>query len=208
MTMVDLLGHGHSPRAHQYNLRVLLDALLEATEPRPDLLVGHSLGGVLALLAQSQLQPRRSILLDPAWRVTDERQSLEGEERLLPDAEEIATLNVEDIARQHPSWSSTDLEVELTSWRAWDPATLAVVEELRLSPQDLPPTCPGGSFVVVPDREPLVGPLLAGEFTGRGYQVLHVAQAGHVMHRDNLAGFLGVMAECVRDDGEEGEPTR
>lgn len=68
---LDFRGHGHSDRAETYDLvgyRSDAEAALE-TIARPTLIVGHSLGGVVAgLLAQTGAPNVRSVYLeDPPW---------------------------------------------------------------------------------------------------------------------------------------------
>src|SRR4051794_30231219 len=68
----DLRGHGQSAHPETgYALPELVADLGESLPSTPDLLVGHSLGGVLALMATADgvLRPKRLVLEDPAVQV-------------------------------------------------------------------------------------------------------------------------------------------
>jgi pimeloyl-ACP methyl ester carboxylesterase len=66
--LIDLPGHGRSPAADDLSIAAHARALLEAA-PEGAILVGHSMGGQVALAAAALAPPRRisgAILLDPA----------------------------------------------------------------------------------------------------------------------------------------------
>ena len=68
---VDLAGHGTSPRARRYSPRAWADDVVETLEPLltgpPDVVMGHSLGGLVASLVADRLAPRAAIYIDPAF---------------------------------------------------------------------------------------------------------------------------------------------
>ena len=68
---VDLAGHGRSPRALRYSPAAWADDVVETLEPLldgpPDVVMGHSLGGLVASLVADRMAPRAAIYIDPAF---------------------------------------------------------------------------------------------------------------------------------------------
>ena len=68
---VDLAGHGRSPRALRYSPAAWASDVVETLEPLldgpPDIVMGHSLGGLVASLVADRLAPRAAIYIDPAF---------------------------------------------------------------------------------------------------------------------------------------------
>jgi len=64
----DMPGHGLAERDKTlYNL-LKWEELLLAHIPQADLLIGHSMGGLLAVRVRSLLKPSRTVLIDPVLR--------------------------------------------------------------------------------------------------------------------------------------------
>lgn len=105
VTAPDLRGHGNAPRATSYRLEELAGDLLRLGGGW-DAVVGHSLGGSVALLAA--LEPgfcRRLVLLDPL---------IEIEETHLPSLisdqlSELEPRSPEELAGAHPRWDPEDI---------------------------------------------------------------------------------------------------
>lgn len=64
----DLPGHGESPRFEKYSIEKWEKQIVD-TFPHVDLLIGHSLGGLLASKIRTQVQAKRTILIDPVFRL-------------------------------------------------------------------------------------------------------------------------------------------
>src|SRR5690349_19192506 len=68
---VDLAGHGRSPRARRYSPGAWADDVAETVQPMltrpPDLVMGHSLGALVASLVADRLSPRTTVYIDPAF---------------------------------------------------------------------------------------------------------------------------------------------
>ena len=63
---VDLRGHGHSPRAEEYTAELMAQDIVESVPAEPELVMGHSLGGLTVSLAIERLGARRVVYVDPA----------------------------------------------------------------------------------------------------------------------------------------------
>lgn len=76
MTAPDLLGHGLSPTSENYSLKTFADAVLSLTSSSPpyDLVIGHSLGALVALHLIPHLQVSgklQVVLIDPAFNLAN-----------------------------------------------------------------------------------------------------------------------------------------
>jgi pimeloyl-ACP methyl ester carboxylesterase len=65
----DLLGHGRSPRSTEYSLETWSEAILSLNLGQPDIIVGHSMGGLIAAQLQETLQAKTLILIDPVFHL-------------------------------------------------------------------------------------------------------------------------------------------
>lgn len=68
MVAPDLLGHGMAPRSASYEIEDFVANMLPRVADRDiDLLIGHSLGGpvALGLYADLKTKPERLVLVDP-----------------------------------------------------------------------------------------------------------------------------------------------
>ena len=109
---VDLRGHGSSPRTESYRMDDFV-ADLEAhlsKAPAYDLIVGHSLGGVVTVLSETGGVPL--CLLDPPIKTAD----LVGfSDSILSERQ----LNLDEVAQQHPGWHPDDVY-----WKWWSAAAM------------------------------------------------------------------------------------
>ena len=118
VTAVDLRGHGTAPTADSY---AVVDYATDLPGTGWDLVVGHSLGGAISVVAA--LEPgfaKRLILLDPALVVPDaDWQAVRGEQ-----LGELG-LTADDLRSSATPWSEKDIEIKL---EAVGHATAAMIE--------------------------------------------------------------------------------
>ena len=193
----DLRGHGQSPHpASGYALADLVADLAESVPTAPDLLVGHSLGGVLALLATCDgvLRPRLLVLEDPAVAV-----HAEGAHRIVA-AGEAGPHDLAAIIAANPRWDPVDAEAKAAAFATldWDHMRQIAVGN---APWDHRPraaelvTLGIPTLYVLAEPSELVPPADAQQLQALlGEQaVVAVAGAGHSVHRDDLPGFLAAL---------------
>lgn len=189
----DLTGHGESPRAERYSVDGWVQDVLSAIEayPSPQLIVGHSLGGLVATGVAAQLAqaPSRVVLLDPAWFVPGRGLTLTVAKRVL---RRMSGLSAASVHRAKPKWSGKDINIVLWGARRWDTSTVHGLQAaeakrvLRTYLQKKIPTTlvrPVGSVMVLGIR----GRLLAKR---HGVEVLTMRGVGHDLHRDDWGGLL------------------
>lgn len=123
--LVDLLGHGRSPKADSYAIAVQAATALDAAPTRA-IWIGHSMGGQIVLEAAAQAPDRvaAAILLDPAHIAPHDKAIAFGESmRAQLAASDIPAL-MENFARAQIT-GATDpaaLEQTVATMRGTDPA--------------------------------------------------------------------------------------
>ncbi|HTN57397.1 MAG TPA: alpha/beta fold hydrolase, partial [Protaetiibacter sp.] len=174
---VDLAGHGASPRSHRYTPRGWADDVVETVTPLlsgpPDLVMGHSLGGLVASLAADRLAPRAAIYVDPAFAFP---RGVRG--MLFKLAFAIAPRPRRSaLVRWNPRWSAEDVEIELATLRDWDKRTILGFADSRPIVPPLRLVAP--SLVVLAEKSLLITDVAAATLRRLGMTVETVAGAGH-----------------------------
>ncbi len=183
---VDLRGHGHSPRAREYTAELLAQDIVDTVPARPELVMGHSLGGLTVSLAVDRLVPERAIYVDPAFSGP----ALTRWQRWLAPAflRQLTRASVARIAKNNPRWDPADVAIEAESFQAFDPAVIPVV----ITPGSLraPEAMTVPSLVVLADNSQLVKPELAERLRAAGFEVRIVPGSRHTINRDDHDGFM------------------
>ena len=197
----DLRGHGHSPRftAPQLGdpMAVLLDdvvGLLEGVCRGPALLLGHSLGGRLALLVGARRPDLvdRLVLEDPALADMDTAPAgFAAQQHEFLDAFADGGVGERARMRAQTSWSAA----EILAWAEVKPlADRGVIDHLNLGRLDaaavLQATTTPTLLVVPADGETARHRALV---TNPLVQVAPISDVGHCVRRDDPDAFHGVV---------------
>lgn len=198
----ELRGHGESPKADgQYALDLMVGDLPESVPVAPTLLIGHSFGGVMAILAimQGVMRPSFLALEDPVLHFADK----ETPARLLKNDELNYPRDLESILRANPKWLPIDAEGKVASLRSvnWEHMRQVFSEnapwdlrpDLRIVARQVP------TRLILPEESFYVPPAdAAAIMADLGPQaVVHVPGTGHSIHRDDLDAFLAILRELV-----------
>jgi pimeloyl-ACP methyl ester carboxylesterase len=197
VTAPDLRGHGDSPPGDDYLLASYASDVL-ALGREWDAVVGHSLGGAIAVIAQAKDRTfaRRLVLEDPVLSLPDPPSFIAEFTKPFEDP------TAATILARNPRWHPQDARIkeqalEATSPevvrrtalenRPWDlvPATIGLDSPTLLIAAD--PAAQGG--FVAPD----LGDRIAASSPRVTFRAL--AGAGHSMHRDSYEDFW----EAVRN---------
>jgi pimeloyl-ACP methyl ester carboxylesterase len=188
---VDLAGHGRSPRARRYSPAAWADDVVETVSPlltrRPDLIMGHSLGALVASMVGDRLAPRAAVYVDPAFAFP---RGVRGIVMKLLFA--VAPRPRRGaLVRWNPKWSATDVDIELAALRDWDKRTILGLASTRgLVP---PVRLVAPSLVVLAEKSLLITDNVAARLRRQGMTVETIAGTGHMVFRDEHAGFMDVV---------------
>jgi pimeloyl-ACP methyl ester carboxylesterase len=200
VTAPDLRGHGNSPKAESMTIPEYAgDAL--ALGDHWDLILGHSLGGAIALQAISSRPDLtdRLILQDPAIMGVN---SPEVVELLLSDYEEPIT--AESVHARSPQWHSRDAEIKAEALRQSGPDV--VLRTIRDGPAwnywdemlglEIPVLLIGADPAMGALVQPSVGEAAAAANPNLRFEV--VEHGSHSMHRDRYEDYWALVGEFAR----------
>ncbi|HUU61825.1 MAG TPA: alpha/beta hydrolase [Acidimicrobiia bacterium] len=209
VTAPDLRGHGRSPAGEDYLLPSYATDVL-ALGDGWDAVLGHSLGGAVAVLASTR---------NPAWAV---RLVLQDPALILPDPFRAELMRgsmewydrpptAEAVAEANPGWHPEDCRIKAEALRRSSP------EMVRHTFEDNDPwnvlaeaatlPCP----VVLLGSDPAAGvafPVTIGEWLGTqpGVEYRMLSGAGHAAHREQ-AGYRGYLSAVLEALGPPQEAT-
>jgi pimeloyl-ACP methyl ester carboxylesterase len=198
----ELRGHGDSPRADgHYSLDEMVADLPGSVPPAPTLLVGHSFGGVMAILAAQRglLKPAFLALEDPVLYFADRQLPA----TLLKNDEANLPRDVEGTLRANPKWQRVDAEGKVASLRAidWEHMRQVFSEnapwDLRITVREIARMIP--TRLILPESSFYVPPQDAAELEaalGPG-SIVRALGAGHSIHRDDLDAFLAAIRDLT-----------
>jgi len=190
---VDLRGHGESPHVDSYEISDFADDLVETLPRGLDVVVGHSLGGVVLIEAVERLQPKRAIYLDPAWFVPsafDEaaQHANVGEH---PDG---SPYSLDELAGLNPGRGRENLVRAQHSHERWDATMLPKLGRLvgQRHVTQVPPPVP--SLVVLAAESPLMPGYPQQQLIEQGYEICVQPQAGHNLHLDDADATMDALS--------------
>lgn len=188
---VDLAGHGRSPRARRYSPGAWADDVVETVQPMltrpPDLVMGHSLGALVASLVADRLSPRTTVYIDPAFAFP--RGPLGVAYKLMFFLSPRPRRSI--LVRMNPRWDPADVDIELAGLRDWDRRTLLGFADTR--PLAPPAALVAPSLVVLAERSLLITKRVAAALRKLGMTVETVPGTGHAVFRDDHARFVRVL---------------
>jgi N-formylmaleamate deformylase len=212
--MIDARGHGQSdkPRTgytyahHAADVAGVIDALGLATP----VVIGHSMGAATAA-AVAQRYPdkvRALVLEDPPWRggpwpEGDQDQMLEDWKTWLTTCK---TSLIDDLVAQKrsesPLWAEADMPAWAQSKREVDLAVFQVMDQPpALTEYDLAAavTCPALLVTGDVERRSIVPPDLAARIAELpGFEIAHIAGAGHNIRQDQFAAYIAVVSAFLK----------
>jgi pimeloyl-ACP methyl ester carboxylesterase len=196
--LVDLRGHGQSPRGERYLVADFAADLVDTLPTGLDFLVGQSLGGVSSAWASAALLPRRYIGLDPAFTAGI------FTALLLRLAGRIQTRLPDGILRKlgmPPKGSAPDtLERVHAMWAEWDSSMMGpLVTSGRRTPFPVgPPAVP--STLVLADKSLFVRPKMATELTALGWDIRVKPGGEHDLHLQDPRGVIALLDDVLREE--------
>jgi pimeloyl-ACP methyl ester carboxylesterase len=199
VTLVDLRGHGDSPRADRYHLSDFADDLVETLPTGLDLLMGQSLGGRVVIDAAARLQPRQLVALDPGLKAT---KAFEILARYLFWIERLAPERAVRRAMLGTAWTC-DPEAAMAGVREstskYDRRVRKGVLATALATPYVvgPPPVPAATLVVPEAKSIVVPPPLPDQLRAAGWDVRVKPGATHEMHLQDPAGLLALLSDLL-----------
>jgi pimeloyl-ACP methyl ester carboxylesterase len=199
---VDLAGHGVSPRSRRYSPAAWADDVVESLEPvvgdRIDLIVGHSLGALVASRVADRIRPRAAVYIDPAFGFP------RGVHGALLKAVFVLSPRPRawTLRRLNPRWGDDDVDLELATLAVWDRRTL--LGFTRTSTLTPPASLVAPSLVVLAERSMLIGARDEAALRELGMTVERVPGAGHTVFRDDHAAFMTLLGDWVTRHASQG----
>jgi pimeloyl-ACP methyl ester carboxylesterase len=186
----DLRGHGASPRNGDWSLAAYCEDLI-ALGGGWDLVLGHSLGGLLAVVVQTghPAFARRLVLEDPALRFAASPEFLAW----LVD-EFAAPMTADRLAAENPSWHANDVATKVRALQAVGPEAIRATFEAigdtdewaTLAELEIPTLLVAGD----PANGAMVGEIdLAAAAAIPGVRCIAIEGASHSIHRDSYPRF-------------------
>ena len=192
---VDLAGHGASPRSRRYSPRAWADDVIETIEPLlngpPELVMGHSLGGLVASLVAERVGARAAVYVDPAFAFPRgvHGAALKAMFTLAPRP------SAWSLRKLNPRWDDDDVALERATLRLWDKRTILGFVNTR--PLRSPRTLVAPSLVILAERSLLISARDVERMRRDGMTVEIVRGAGHAVFRDDHAGFMHLVNDWL-----------
>jgi pimeloyl-ACP methyl ester carboxylesterase len=185
---VDQAGHGQSPRAKRYSPEQFADDLIETVPRRPEILLGHSLGGLTASLAVDRILPDRAIYIDPGFSAP----ALTWWQRmLLPlPLRSFTKQSTAEISARNPRWAPDDVRIEAETLAAFDQRVLMDLTRNHSAGFRAPTSVEVPSLAVLADPSRLVPPPVREHLEDEGFEIRVVHGAGHSIDRDDFDGYM------------------
>ncbi len=196
VTLVDLRGHGDSPRADRYLVEDFADDLVENLPKGLDLYVGQSLGGVTGAWASARLQPKRYLGLDPAFNASFwtglALRTLGRYQAKLPD-------RVHHLLGSPPEGAAPDTMARFREyWAKWDSSMMPqLVHSGRHTPYvAVPPPVP--STIVLADPSLFIPPKDQQHWRDLGWDIRVKRGAVHDLHIQDPRGLATMLDDVLR----------
>jgi pimeloyl-ACP methyl ester carboxylesterase len=204
---VDLAGHGRSPRARRYSPVAWADDVVETLTPLldgpPDVVMGHSLGGLVASMVADRMAPRAAIYIDPAFSFPSgiKGWAFKAFFAIAPRPNRSA------LVKMNPKWSAVDVDIEVATLQDWDKRT--ILGFLDTKPLVPPTRLVAPSLVVLAEKSLLITERVAAQLRRQGMTVETVEGTGHTVFRDEHARFMDTVVRWLRGLAPAGaDPTR
>lgn len=124
----DLKGHGSSARSIQYSLEAWSNDIL-SLGIKPDLILGHSLGGLIAANVQGTLQAAKLVLVDPVYNLPKAKIMLKGIQHGFQKA--MTNKLKYGLPAGNKLWSPDDIRAELIGIKKWDITSVKALQSFK-----------------------------------------------------------------------------
>jgi pimeloyl-ACP methyl ester carboxylesterase len=196
LILLDMRGHGRSPRADHYRVSDFVGDLVETLPQGLDFVIGQSLGGVTGAWAMSDVKPKRFIGLDPAF--TADRWSAFLLRNVGPLQPKMSDWLLARLGAPVKGSAPDTLERFRAMWANWDRRMMReLVPSGRKNPfVPIPPAVP--STLVLADPSFVIAPKVADELRSLGWDVRIKPGGEHDLHLQDPAGLAELLDDVLR----------
>jgi pimeloyl-ACP methyl ester carboxylesterase len=183
--LVDLTGHGQSRRAAPYTREVFAADVVDTLPHGIDMVVGHSLGGMVLFDAVGRLAPKRAVYLDPAWAAPPELEPLLANTANVGQHPDGSALTEAEWAPAVEVWGAKNVERARAANPQWDGSMFEDIVRMILDgtlPAE-PPVVP--SLVILADPTAALDADQSQNLRDLGWAVTTQPGAGHNLHLDD-----------------------
>lgn len=204
---LDLSGHGLSDRKDSYSFMGWVDEILDVVEGHnitPNVIVGHSLGGLLAASVSNRLKNvEKMLLIDPLLHVPSNIMQYVVKKVM----SRFENANEDSLQKQHPTWHKHMVLDELVTFNRWDSKSLEALkseEGWDIASAFLESPHRGDTIILKPKHSFLLPIKYVESLEKRyGINVIEIPNTGHSIHRDNPKHYNQVL-DVFLDNGYRG----
>ncbi len=193
----DLGGHGNSERASRYDIQSWVNDILDSVNDKIDLIIGHSLGGLLATAVASKLNPENVVLIDPALTlprtvfvsVVSKMVLLNLIDRTTPDKIKKGRVNL----------TEQEVEIEMNAIRSWDRKTVYGLDAKQCQQimaiffiNNLSKV-----MIVKPTNSVLINRAVTQKLHNMGVRFVNLPRIGHNIHRTHYETFINAIQDFI-----------
>jgi pimeloyl-ACP methyl ester carboxylesterase len=180
----DLPGHGLSLRLNSYEISAVCELLKPALPLNPDIVIGHSLGGLLLTSLSAHLHSTKMILLDPVF--TFPRKGV-LEKLVKFFLLNMARERLRVLQRKAKKWSEFEINTEFLTRKQWHTESVNILDSVAVntaakafseSSQEV--------LCLLAKHTLLVTTKFQKELKGRNFKLVTLSKAGHNLHRDSF----------------------
>ena len=195
----DLRGHGNSERSARYGIRSWAKDVIETVNSDVDLIIGHSLGGLIAAAVSPKLKAKQTILIDPALSLP--RWGLISVISKLVLLGTISTASPEKIRKFNPWLSDEDIEIEMNAVRRWDRKTIygLKAEQCRQVMKRFLVYKPS-TAIIRPKFSVLINHRVSRLLVTTGMKFIVLPDGGHNLHRTHHDTFVDSIREFIEQN--------
>jgi pimeloyl-ACP methyl ester carboxylesterase len=197
LILVDLRGHGDSPRGSSYGIDDFAGDLVDTLPTDLDFLIGQSLGALSSAWASSSLSPRRYIGLDPpfaAGKRTEWLLRVVG-----PRQMRLPNFVLKPLGMPPKGAAPDTMQRVRAMWSRWDPSMMGqLIDSARVKPFPVTAPPPVPSTIVLADKSLFVSPELAEDMRTLGWDVRVFAGGEHDLHLQDPRGVITMLDDVLR----------
>lgn len=204
---LDLSGHGLSERKNSYSFMGWVDEILDVVEGRditPHVIIGHSLGGLLAASVSNRLKNvEKMLLIDPLLHVPSNIMQYVVKKVM----SRFQNADEDSLKKSHPTWEKHTIIDELITFSRWDTKTLDALksdEGWEIASSFLSSPHRGDTIILKPKHSFLLPIKYVDTLeTNYGINVIEIPNTGHSIHRDNPKNYSQIL-DIFLDNGYRG----